>query len=1748
MKQRCFVKAAAWTAGLWCICVPFSSARAADGVWIGTSDGNWSDTANWRDGVYASGAGSTAYFTNGAAVTVTQDLGSLTLGNIYVANASVSITNNAISLPAGTSSITVDGSSVTATVNVALSAATGVTLAKAGTGTLLFNKSAGTFSAVALNGGTTLLGPGVGGDGFGVNTNTITVGAGATLRYLDNNLINNYAVLDIKSGGVLDFKGLSDNIGAITGDGVVSNFTWQAQFWLNGMTRKFSGLIYGNGTLWFMQQGVFVDGGSNTLQTVTFRLDFSNNLAFVPGVGTFYVGQLTDTNRQAVALQDTAGGPITLALGARNDSYTLLPDLTGNGGLMKVGSGTLTLTNALAYSGDTIINAGVLKIGDGVNDGAITNSSGIMLDASGTLAFNTLSNQTVVAPITGAGYLTKAQSSAVALNAYSMSNGTVTVNGGALSVGGGNYLRGSFTANAGTQLSFDGGSGTGATLTVSTINPIRITGGTHQFASTIGKNNARYEQTGGVSQFLGTDGYLNTNSIFVILSGGTLRVLANDTYLSRGIGLYACSNATVVMHEGNSYHQRIASDGASHEIVVTNNASVSSDTFQIMSIGANTASTGTLTLAGGTVTVRSIDNSQANSNSFNFINFNGGLLKFTSGMAIVANASATFRVFSGGARIDGGSYQTQINQPLVSAQDGLYDGGLTKYGASVLVLPTNATYTGQTTAKAGTLRTTSSGGAPFGTGSVLVNGGTLQAQPAGSGGAVALTAASADSSRTVAYGPGPSTLSFSKMSDSSVSLTLGSGDADAYSVLVRTNGGVLAVSPANGTAAANLGANEKVLVNGGVAMVNGMVSPAVAGIGSDTYKSVDFLAYDGTSGFVLPAYTDGLSGGSASLANVASSTSSDSAQVYALRVSGGATLTLNSGATLTVGDGANPAGVILNNSASSRAVITNGTLDFGTSEGIVWFGQNMGSSGARISSAITGAGGLTLVGGGANEGLSLDSPSGNAYAGGTRIMAGRVDIANRRGFGDGDVYIYGNEGWGGQFLFTIADTVTNAFHLAGIGPTESPYMGAVRFNTSTALSGPIELMDDARVGAYTLKTGTISGPISGVGGLEISGTLTSFVWGQIVLGGVNTYAGSTKINCGTLVIAPGGTLGQGPVVDNATLKINTDSDVTVTNTFSGTGRIVKNGAGQLTLTDVGSFSGSIQVDGGAVSVGDTMASLGVNGAMVVGCTNLSIAHLSGTGTVIAASGEVTLTVGADNSDSQYRGTITDGLGTVSLLKTGSGTLTLEGQSTYSGPTVIGSGTLKLQAVPTPLATGLAYQLDATKASSLTLDGSNVTVWADVSGSGVTFTQALSAAQPVLLTNAINGLAAVNFNGAMSNRMATAKTVNAQTVFVVNALTSYMSLGGIWGRSGADAGLRVDSSTTWQMDSFAANGQVFVNGVETNKFVYGSPHIVAASSFAQNTGWATAIGDYWGSVGGYHRSYGGLIGELLVYDSYLSASDRQTVEAYLAYKWFGIGNYTVSNVLSTSTALSISNNAAFDLNGVNQTVASLTGAGVVTNSSGVWDTLTVGDGSDATFSGVIAGSNAVVKTGSGTLTLSGANTYLGNTAVNAGTLLLAGGANRLPVGGTVTVASGATLDLNGQSQTLYGIAGRGTVAGGNLLTVTGVVSPGGDGSVGTLTLEGSPALAGTLLMDTRRDGTCDLLDVTGDLDLSALSLQIADTSLMAGISYTIAACSGTLTGSFASSNLTKAWSIRYDRTVGAGSVMLVHNLGTAILVK
>lgn len=94
----------------------------------------------------------------------------------------------------------------------------------------------------------------------------------------------------------------------------------------------------------------------------------------------------------------------------------------------------------------------------------------------------------------------------------------------------------------------------------------------------------------------------------------------------------------------------------------------------------------------------------------------------------------------------------------------------------------------------------------------------------------------------------------------------------------------------------------------------------------------------------------------------------------------------------------------------------------------------------------------------------------------------------------------------------------------------------------------------------------------------------------------------------------------------------------------------------------------------------------------------------------------------------------------------------------------------------------------------------------------------------------------------------------------------------------------------------------------------------------------------------------------------------------------------------------------------------------------------------TFTGSgIAGATGLTKKNSGTLTLANANTYAGNTAINAGTLKI-GASGALPDGagvGNVSVAAGATLDLNGFSEGINGLSGSGTVdntAGAATLTI------------------------------------------------------------------------------------------------------------------
>ena len=160
-----------------------------------------------------------------------------------------------------------------------------------------------------------------------------------------------------------------------------------------------------------------------------------------------------------------------------------------------------------------------------------------------------------------------------------------------------------------------------------------------------------------------------------------------------------------------------------------------------------------------------------------------------------------------------------------------------------------------------------------------------------------------------------------------------------------------------------------------------------------------------------------------------------------------------------------------------------------------------------------------------------------------------------------------------------------------------------------------------------------------------------------------------------------------------------------------------------------------------------------------------------------------------------------------------------------------------------------------------------------------------------------------------------------------------------------------------------------------------------------------------------------------------------MEQYLTGKWVG---GRVSNLLPTTTALTVTASATLDLGGVNQQVASLAGGGTITNSeSGTLTVLSIAAtaATSSRFSGTIqdglatgGGTTALLVGNDATLVLSGTNTYTGGTTVTAGTLIV-NNATALPDGTSLTVGAGGTLifDPTAAGSPVVAVAGSQIVA-------------------------------------------------------------------------------------------------------------------------
>ena len=164
-----------------------------------------------------------------------------------------------------------------------------------------------------------------------------------------------------------------------------------------------------------------------------------------------------------------------------------------------------------------------------------------------------------------------------------------------------------------------------------------------------------------------------------------------------------------------------------------------------------------------------------------------------------------------------------------------------------------------------------------------------------------------------------------------------------------------------------------------------------------------------------------------------------------------------------------------------------------------------------------------------------------------------------------------------------------------------------------------------------------------------------------------------------------------------------------------------------------------------------------------------------------------------------------------------------------------------------------------------------------------------------------------------------------------------------------------------------------------------------------------------------------------------------------------------SVLSPNSSLNVQSGATLDLAGYSQTIGSLSGAGVVTNSVSAPVTLTVGgDNSSTTFSGLIsdigaAGSLQLEKIGTGTFTLTGANTYVGGTLVQGGELVV--GASGALGTGPVTIAAGGAVQFGTATTSLSNpivLSGSGVQTidtGSQTVTLSGAIT--GAGALGKI---------------------------------------------------------------------------------------------------
>ncbi len=384
-------------------------------VWRGTTNANWDlSTANWQK------ATSVSTFQNGAPTRI--DDGT----NVTAINLLGSVSPSSM-ICDSTKNYSIGGAG---SINGAM------VLEKKGIGRLTLSSSNGFTGGTVVSGGTVAIA-----NAAALGTGPITLAGGS---WDTGSLTPTNSVLVTANSTIIGGSGSgTQGIKTVSGTGVLTlNST--SNFDLEGPMTSFSGTVRLTGT-----GNVRLNG---TAGSDLASFDLGTRTLSARNGGTYKLGSLAGAAGSVLTIASYASG-VTFSIGANNESSTF-PGVISNGSgttsIIKVGTGTLTLSGACSYSGSTSVNSGELAVSGSLGNTAVTVASGATLSGMGSIG-GAVSISGSLAPGPAAGTLSVASlqinpSGAIIMN--------VAPSGNKISVTGNLVLAGSLQVNLAAGVNF----------------------------------------------------------------------------------------------------------------------------------------------------------------------------------------------------------------------------------------------------------------------------------------------------------------------------------------------------------------------------------------------------------------------------------------------------------------------------------------------------------------------------------------------------------------------------------------------------------------------------------------------------------------------------------------------------------------------------------------------------------------------------------------------------------------------------------------------------------------------------------------------------------------------------------------------------------------------------------------------------------------------------------------------------------------------------------------------------------------------------------------------------------------------------------------------------------------------------------------------------------------------------------------------------------------------------------------------